>query len=357
MSFHQPSVWWLLLLPLALLPWLPVLRPGRRPALAFSGLATLRRAGTTWAVRARHLVPVLRSGAILLLVVCLARPRLPDETTRVFGEGIAIELVIDRSGSMRETDFRVDGRPAARLDVVKRVVEQFVAGDAALPGRPGDLMGLIAFATFADSRCPLTLDHDHLIQTVRAVEPATTQEEGQTAIGDALALAVERLQSLDRDPGLATRGDIRSRVIILLTDGESNAGDIDPMTAARLAASFGIKVYTIGAGSDAPRNPMDLLGGLRRGAGLDEATLRAIAQATGAQYFRATDAETLRSVYRQIDELERARFEQRRYLQFTEAAVAPVPLGGFRLPPLLALVFGLLALEILLAHTRLQTLP
>jgi Ca-activated chloride channel family protein len=241
MIFQDPSRWVLLLLLLVPLMWWRWAR-GRRSAISYSGVELLTRAGVTWTVRLRGIVPVLHTAGLVLLIVCVARPQRPNERTRIITEGIAIQLIVDRSGSMRALDFEIDGKPANRLAAVRDVVEEFVVGGDALPGRPDDLVGLISFATYADSVCPMTLDHTHLIDAVRETEVSDSDEDQATAIGDAIALGVERMRGLDdRDDVVADRR-IASRVMILLTDGESNAGDIDPLTAADMAAAFGIRI-------------------------------------------------------------------------------------------------------------------
>ncbi len=362
MSFHHPSIWWLLgLLVVPLLWWRWVARR-RQAAVAFSSTDALVAVGRHLGRARRWIVPVLRTAAFVLLFICLARPQLADEQTRIFTEGVAIELIVDRSGSMRAMDFQIEGRPANRLQAVKQVVREFVSGGSILPGRPDDLIGLIAFARFADSLCPLTLDQDHLINAVDQTQFVTEREEDGTAIGDALALGVERLQSLGQRSDLQANA-IKSKVIILLTDGESNVGDIDPLTAARMAATYGIKVYTIGAGTDnatAPVPVQDPFGNTfyrNVPVSIDEDTLREIAKITGGEYFRATDTGSLEQIYARIDELERTDIEQRRYTQYTELAVEPGRVGGVALPPLLAIVLSLLAFEIFLGFTRFRTLP
>ncbi len=363
MTFHQPSAWFLLLLLVLPLLWWRWRRAARERGIAFSSAGPLRAAGTTWAVRFRWIVPALRSAAIAVLVVCLARPQEPNVHTRIYSEGVAIQLLIDRSVSMLAEDFQIDGRRANRLAAVKKVVEDFIDGGDALPGRPDDLVGLIRFGTFADSACPLTLDHEHLIETVRATEVAEG-DEGATAIGDAIALGVERIHQLERRAELASDRKIKSRVMILLTDGENTAGDIDPLVAAEMAASFGIKVHTIAAGSrdsSAPVPVRDPLTGRRRlvhqPVSIDEETLRKIAEATGGEHFRATDSDSLVRVYGAIDELERTEIEQRRYTEYRELSVAGTRVGGVPVPSLLSVVFALLATELLLSNTRFRRLP
>lgn len=363
MTFQQPSAWFLLLLLLLPVIWWRWRRGRQRATLRFSSLGTLLEARSTWAVRVRWVVPALRSVALALLIVCVARPLKGDERARIFAEGIAIQLIVDRSGSMLAMDFHTGRQRTSRLEVVKDVVEEFIGGGKSLPGRPDDLIGLITFATWADTMCPLTLDHTHLVDAVRATEVSPSEQDRATAIGDAIALGVERMSGIDkrRDLGGMT---IKSKVMILLTDGESNAGDIDPITAARMAAAFDIRIHTIGAGTDsglAPVPAIDPFTGqqtIRRiPVSVDEETLREIAEITGGQYFRADDARALEEVYARIDELERTEIEQQRYTDYQEMAVQPVTVGRLRLPPLLTVVLVVLAVELLLANTRFRTLP
>lgn len=362
LALHFQHPWVLLHLPLAALPWWRYLARAQRPALRYSSVAALRAVAGTWAVRLRFLVPLLRTLALALLIVCCARPRKPNELTQVDAEGIAIQIVVDRSGSMEAMDFTVGGRQVDRLTAVKKVVRDFVRGDDALPGRPNDLIGAIVFARFADSRCPPTLNHDFLVKTL-ADTPIVSREEDGTAIGDGLALGVERLRSLESPKGPRVSGAIKSRVIILLTDGENNAGDITPEKAAELATAFGIKVYTIGVGTrgTAPFPVVDPFSGRRvlrqMPVRIDEAQLKRIADATGGKYFRATDTDSLSAIYGEIDRLEKTRTQERRYMEYKELATQWVPVGSVRVPPLLACVFALLFAERLLAETRLRTLP
>jgi len=362
MTFHQPSAW-LLLLVLALpFIWWQQRGGRRRGALAFSSIGPLVAAGGSWAVSLHRVVPALRSAAIILLIICVARPQKPNEQTRVLIEGIAIQLVVDRSGSMLAQDFQLDNRGVSRLDVVKAVVRDFVGGSDRLQGRPDDLIGLITFATYADSLTPLTLDHDFLLRAVASTEVSPSNEDRATAIGDAIALGVERMAGLDqRESGDAR---IKSKILVLLTDGESNAGDIDPITAAKMAAAFDIKIYTIGAGTDAAFAPVPTIDPFTGRTifrnipvSMDEETLREIAAITSGRYFRATDRESLEQVYAQIDELERTSIEQKRFTDYKEIAVESVRLGGLTLPPLLSVVVVLLGTGLLLANTRLRRIP
>lgn len=364
MTFHHPSVWLLLLLLLLPLLWWRWSGGRRRAAVSFSSLQSLSLVPATWAVRLRWIVPALRSAVLVLLIICLARPQKADEQMRIFTEGIAIQLIVDRSGSMDAMDFQIDGHRATRMEAVKNVVRDFVEGGEDLPGRPDDLIGLITFASWADSLCPLTLDHGHLVDAVVDTDVASEEEGSATAIGDAIALGVERMHGLEQRPDLRAGPAIKSKVMILLTDGEHNAGDIDPITAAEMAAAFDIRIYTIGAGSDNALAPI-MVTDRRTGrrvvdyvpVRIDEHMLKRIAQITGGRYFRATDRRSLQEVYAQIDELERTEIEQRRYTRYTELAVEPTRLAGVPVPPLLTLVLLLLMVEVLLANTRFRSLP
>ncbi len=368
LTILQP--WFLLLLPLAALPWWRHRRA--RGAVAHSDLGDAMRAGASLATRLRFLPPLLRSLAIFLVILSLARPVKADEQTRVRVEGIAIQMLVDRSGSMRALDFTLRGEQTDRLTAIKSVANEFVAGGSALSsklgGRPNDLIGLVTFCRYADGVCPLTLDHDHLIAALKRAQFATQDEDG-TAIGDAIALGVERLKDVRvrafdlNDPTTPT-GDgttVKSRVIILLTDGENTAGDIEPIDAAKLAQSYGIRVYTIGVGTNgfAPLPIEDPFGGRfiqQVPVTIDEPLLRSVAEQTGGKYFRATDTASLSSIYAEIDRLERTETESRRYLEYADFAVESVRLGSVRLPPILGVALLLVTLDLLLIATRFRSL-
>ncbi|MCZ6836465.1 MAG: VWA domain-containing protein [Planctomycetota bacterium] len=363
MIFHQPSIWFLLLLALTPLVWWNWMSRRRRPAMTFSSIEPLRRVGGTWFTALRWIVPMLRTLAIVLLIVCLARPQKTDQEIKRFTEGIAIQLLIDRSSSMLAEDFQLDGARANRLQAVKRVVHNFIMGSDELSGRPDDLIGIIAFAGFPDSICPLTMDHDHTVRTIEEVESALGTNEDFTAIGEAVALGVERLHSLDQQSEQLGRQNVASKIMILLTDGENNGGQIDPITAAQLAATFGIRIYTIGAGTSNAAAPMPYVDNFGRKrmtmvqVSIDEDTLKEIAKITGGQYFRATDTNSLKIIYATIDELEKTEIEERSYVHYSEMAVEGVLLNEWKLPPLLPIVFILLALEMLLANTKFRLVP
>lgn len=345
----------LLLLPLALLPWWRFFDGRMRGTIRYSATDLLAACtGGIWQ-RFRMVPTLLRTLAIATLVVCLARPGKADEQTRVFVEGVAIQMLVDRSSSMQALDFTLAGRPVDRLTAVKSVGRDFIEGGDGLTGRPDDLIGLITFAGYADSLCPLTLDHDHVLQVLNSVRLAERQDEDGTAIGDAIALAVERLRDLEG------RKEIKSRIMILLTDGENTAGDLDPEVAAEIAKTYGIKIYTIGVGTRGfAKIPVQFMGRtvLRDvPVNIDEDTLRAVARATGGEYFRATDTDSLVKIYETIDSLEKTRTEQRRYRQFDDFATDRFRLAGLTMPPLLVVPLVLLGLDLLLAGTRLRRLP
>jgi len=206
------------------------------------------------------------------------------------------------------------------------------------------------------------LDHSFLVTTLEQIEIAQTNEEGQTAIGDAIALGVEKLRALSRKQKHLQTNNIKSKIIILLTDGESNAGDIEPLKAAEIAKTYGIKVYTIGAGTKgmAPMPVVDFFGNTQlrpMKVNMDEKTLTEIADMTGGKYYRATDTDSLHKIYADIDKLEKSKTEEKRFLQYKEMATQSVRLGPLRVPPLLFLVFALLTLEIVLINTRFRKIP
>lgn len=360
MNSFQTLSWWAL--PLVLLGVVALWRSfdsRRRSTVAFSSAALIKAAGTSWVVRTRWIIPAMRVMAIALLAFCLARPVIAHQQTKVFVEGAAIQLVVDRSGSMRALDFQVKGQTADRLAAVKSVANAFVLGGQGLEGRPNDLVGVITFARFADGLAPPTLDHAYVIDALEKVQPANDEAESGTAIGDAVALAVERIRDSMKHAHTGDgRDPIKSAAIILMTDGENNAGEVDPRVAADLAASYGIKIYAIGVGTRgmAPfpvgTDPFGRPVIRNVPVSIDEDLMRDMASRTGGEYFRATDSASLLSISKQIDSLEKTTTEQRQSFQFTELAVQPSRLGGTWIPPLLVGVLILLGAELVLVGTR-----
>ncbi len=310
------------------------------------------------------LLPLLRVGGIALLIVALARPQKGTEIHQDFSKGVAIMMAMDISGSMRAMDFALDNERASRLDAVKSVFSSFVMGDDktdGLPGRPYDEIGVVAFGGFAVSRAPLTLDHGALmdmLEQIRIPKPIVdrngrtlNEEEYMTAIGDGLALSVARLKE----------SVALSKVIILLSDGRNNAGEIDPEAAARTAKEFAIKVYTIGIGQRgrAPVPVIDPKSGepvidptsgkpylQAANVDFDPETLRSIAEITGGSYFHATKTEALKEIYAAIDRMEKTEIESRVFMRFNEFFGRYLWIG-----------LGLLLAETFVAHTILRRLP
>ena len=328
-SIRLYSPFWLILAPLAIgaLGWR--LRPRRRPAAVFSSIADLKDLPVTLAQQLRRGLPYVYGLGLCLVIAGLARPQSGRSESRITGEGIAIEIVLDISGSMEALDFQLEGRDVSRLDAVKHVIQEFVLGSpkSRLPGRQDDLVGLVAFGGFADSKCPLTLDHGALVDIIQVLEVPRTvrdqkgrvinaqslQEELATAIGDGVAVAVDRLRG----------AKAKSKVMVLLTDGDNNAGVVDPHEAAGIAAESGIKLYTIGIGRNGvvPIPQEDEFGNrvlVPAQFRIDEELLRDMAQTGGGRYFPASDSEGLANVSAEIDKLEKTQLEETKYAEYTE---------------------------------------
>ncbi|MGC8641669.1 MAG: vWA domain-containing protein [Isosphaeraceae bacterium] len=355
--FRLDSPFWLLVAPFALaaLWWRD--RPQKRPAALFSSVSELKGLPVTLAQQIRHSLKYLYALGLLLVIAGLARPQAGKAETRIRGQGIAIELVLDVSGSMEALDFELEGKNVSRLDAVKHVVQEFVLGSrrSGLAGRPDDLLGLVAFGGFADSKCPLTLDHGALIDIVdeleiprvvrdsqgRVINAQSLQEELATAIGDGVAVGVDRLRGTKA----------KSKVMILLTDGDCNAGVVDPREAAKIAAESGIRLYTIGIGQNGPVPlPQEDAFGNRvlvpARLPIDEDLLREMAKTGNGRYFHASDSEGLTQVYAEIDKLEKSRLEETKYSEYTEL------FRWFAAPGL-----ALILLVGVLTETRFRSLP
>ena len=354
MRFGSP----LAFLVVAIIPLLLLLhwRSQGRAGLRLSSLATVRQAGASLRQRLRALPAFLRVAALALLVVAMARPQEGREQVRDVSRGVAIEMVIDRSGSMG-AEMQFGDERMTRLDVVKKVFEEFVRGNKhGLPGRSNDLVGMVAFARYADTLCPLTLSHGVLSRFLESLHLVKRRSEDGTAIGDAIALAAARLQSAEkqlqrqsRTPGRSADYKIKSKVIILLTDGRHNAGKRIPLEAAALAKEWGIKIHAIGVGGqEGVTTIQTLLGPMKfaAGPGLDEGTLRAIAEETGGIYRSAPNDKSLREVYEEIDRLEKSEIESLRYVDYREMFT-----------PFAMSAFCLLGLEIVLASTWFRRIP
>lgn len=289
MYFEYPKLLWLLAIPLLLVA-LYVYRElsGRQPHMRVSSVDPWRQGGVSVLSYVRHLPFVLRTAALCLIVVAVARPRSSTEVERVDTEGIDIVLAMDVSTSMLARDFQPD-----RISAAKDIAIEFIAQ------RPSDRMGIVVFAGESYTQCPLTTDRATLINLMKEVQ--TDLIEDGTAIGNGLATAVARMMD----------SDAKSRVVILLTDGVNNMGEVSPESAADIAQTYGIRVYTIGVGANgtAPYPVMTPWGVEERQVEveIDEALLQQIAQTTGGKYFRATDNTKLSQIYSEINKMEKAR--------------------------------------------------
>lgn len=289
--------------------WWQRRRDAARQTIPFSRADILLQ-GPRPAQRGGRWIPWLRAVVLAALIVAVARPRSGARAERVNSDGIDIALTIDISSSMLAEDFQ----PQNRMEVAREKLKRFVMG------RTSDRVGLVAFSGEALTQVPLTTDYPVILAAIDNLQVG--QLEDGTAIGTAIATAANRLRN---SPG-------RSRVMVLLTDGENNRGTIDPRTAAQAAGAFGIRIYTIGVGSEgmAPVPVGRGLFGLRyenRPVTIDEPLLTEIASTTGGRYFRAKDADALQAIYEQIDRLERSTVEAKAFIRYTERFRWPLMLG------------------------------
>jgi Ca-activated chloride channel family protein len=331
MTFAQPY-WLSLLLLLPLLAWLKGQR-GQQAAFLYSSVQLVK--GITGITRSHvgKILLNLRWLALAFFVVALARPQIGEGEAKITASGIDIVVALDLSGSMEAEDFELKGERVNRLTIAKDVLEKFVLR------RVNDRIGVVAFAGRAYIAGPLTLDHDFLLQNIERLQLRSI-EDG-TAIGSALSAALNRLRELKS----------KSKIVILMTDGQNNAGKVPPLTAAEAAQALGVKVYTIGVGTrgTAPVPRIDVFGRkvyIQQPVDIDEETLKAIADKTGGKYYRADSTDTLRSIYDDIDRLEKSEIEVKKYQRYRELFPWVV------LPGLVVLL-----LEIILSHTVWRKLP
>lgn len=332
MHFEHP--WALILLPVAVL----IVVAGHRgsmqyPAFLFPSSVLVQGLHSTFRVRMLRGLVVLRILALLLVVIAMARPQSMREESVLETEGVDIVLAVDTSTSMLGEDFELGGRRANRLAVVKDVMREFIGN------RHSDRLGIVAFAAAAYTVAPLTLDYGWLVKNLDRVRIGMI-EDG-TAIGSGISTALNRLKD----------SQAKSKVVILLTDGRNNVGRISPLTAAEAGAALRIKIYTIGAGSKGlvPYPVRDMFGNTvyqRVRIDIDEDTLKTIAERTGARYYRATDTESLRNIYREIDRLEKTIIKEKGYTEYEEL------FHLFLIPALLLIV-----LEVILGNTILRRIP
>lgn len=327
------SPWFFLLL--LLVPALAGYRRRRhRPVtLASSALFPVADLPASTALRLRSLVPAMKYTALVLMIVALARPQWGTERTEVLTEGVNIVLALDLSESMAALDFKRHGQVVNRLEAVKGVVEEFVAG------RKGDRIGMVVFGTNAYTQLPLTRDYNTMVSMLDRLEIGAAGQ--RTAIGDAIGISLKRLADIES----------KSNIIILLTDGQSNAGELSPDTAAEIARERNVKVYTIGVGTrgKAPFLVKDPLFGERyvyQRVNIDETTLTNIADRTGGLYFRAENLEGLQQIYGTIDRLEKTEVKVDIFADYSEIY-----------PFLLIPAVLLLSVYVILRNTRYLVVP
>ncbi len=334
MTFGHPYLL-LLLLVLPLVAWLKG-KKGEPPAFVYSSTQLVRNILNVSRASSGGFLWSLRWLALGLLIVALSQPRLTRSQTRINASGVDIVVAIDLSGSMISEDFEVGGKRVNRLEMARQVLRKFIEK------RSNDRVGLVAFATQAFIAAPLTLDHDFLLQHLDRLKIGTI-DENRTAIGSGLTTAINRLREVQS----------KSRIVILMTDGQNNSGKVAPLTAAEAAQALKIKVYTIGVGmrGEAPmptgRNPFTGQTVYRMvPVDIDEDTLQKIADRTGGKYYRADRADRFQEIYAEIDKLEKTEQEVKKFVQHREL-----------FPWLISPGLGLLLLELLLRQTIFRRLP
>lgn len=326
--FFANPYWLIFLAFLPVIGWWTWRSARKRSGLTFSTIRSVKDAPRTVKNRLRALPAVLRIGGLALVIVAMARPQDRNVIRERFAEGVDIMMVLDTSTSMRAEDFRPN-----RFEAARAVGAEFIAG------RTSDRVGLIVFAAKAYTQAPLTLDYDFLLEMMNEVEVGVI-EDG-TAIGTAVAMAVNRLKD----------SVAKSKVVILLTDGQNNRGELSPETAAEVARTMDVRVYAIGVGAhgEAPFVVDHPFAGKQRRmvpVEIDEDMLSSVASMTGGKYFRATNNQALRDIYDEIGELEKTKIEERMYTDYDER-YAGFLFGGI----------GLIFLEILLSTTVLRRFP
>lgn len=326
MTFADPDFLYILLIIPAIIAFYILKQHKAFASIRMPGLVPLEKAGYTIRNYLQHFLFGIRMTAVLLIIIVLARPQTSDKYQDVSTEGIDIILALDISGSMLARDFKPD-----RLEASKNVATEFISG------RPYDRIGLVVFSGESFTQCPLTTDHAVLINLLREIESGMI-EDG-TAIGMGLSNAVNRIKD----------SDTKSKVIILLTDGINNRGEIAPATAAGIAKTFGVRVYTIGVGTQgtAPYPVQTPFGTQYQNmpVEIDEAILKDIAQMTGGKYFRATDNDKLVQVYGEIDKLEKSKIDVKQFVRKDEKYLIPA-----------IIAFCLLVIEMLARFTVLKKL-
>jgi len=332
MTFGHPYVLLLLLL-LPLLAWLKG-KQGKPPAFVYSSVQLVRGILNVTRTRSGAFLAALRWLILAILIIALAQPRLTKSETRVTASGVDIVVALDMSGSMASEDFEVGRERLSRLSMAKEVLKKFVEK------RPNDRIGIVAFATQAYIASPLTLDHEFLLQNLARLELGTI-DNNRTAIGSALSTAINRLRELKS----------KSKIVILMTDGQNNSGKVAPLTVAEAAQTLGVKVYTIGVGMRGMAPMPQFWQGRKVGyqmqpVDIDEDTLQKIANMTGGKYYRADNSQKFQAIYTEIDKLERTEADVKKFAHHDELFAWVITPG-----------LGLLLLEVLLRHTIWRRLP
>ncbi len=354
LRFESPLMALLALIPLVL--WLVRRRMRlRKAAVGFSSVRNVSRLKRSLRQRLLWVPMALRWTGCALLIIALMRPQAGHEQVQEISQGVAIEMVLDRSGSMQlEMDF--EGKLRNRLDCAKEVFRRFVFGHgSSLKGRGNDLIGMVAFARYADTVCPLTLTHNVIKPFLDTVKLADTQAEDGTAIGDAVALAAARLHTVEETLAKQNNKEtkaykIKSKVMILLTDGENNCGRRNVLQGGEIAKKWGIRLYVIALTSDdvyqTVKTPFGNVSRRVMAQRIDTRELEKIAEDTGGFFRSAGDTRALQRVYEEIDSMERSEVESTRFVDYKEL-FAPFVLWGF----------AILALEQLLCCTYFRRLP
>ena len=317
-----------------LLCLVPIFLWGKKSSgrVRFSSLDLMKSMNLKAKLNPKTLLLLFRSLAIIFIVLALARPQSGRKFTKTSSNGVDIFLVLDTSGSMEALDFKREGKRVDRLTIVKEVVRDFIKK------RPTDRIGLVVFGEEAFTQCPLTLDHGIVMDFLDKIKIGMAGQA--TALGQAIGIGVNRMKDLKA----------KSKIMIALTDGRSNVGHLSPSNASKLAEHFGIKVYTIGVGTDGKAPFLrDTLFGKRYEyieSDLDEVTLKQVAEQTGAQYFRATNTDQLKDIYGVIDKLEKTKIEVKQYTEYNEM------FAFFLIPGLMILL-----IEIILGQTKLRKIP
>lgn len=320
--FNNPEAFFLLLL---LIPALFValkFKSGNR----FTSLIIFKNLPVSLKQRLSFIPSVLLILIFCLSVLILARPQSVLEQSKKITEGVAIEMVVDRSGSM-SYDFLYNGEWKQKLEISKKLFKDFITGDGdSLSGRTQDLIGLIFFGTYSETAMPLTLQHEALVDYIPFITPALSSEEGQTAIGDALMLAASRIKAYENNLSKNSGYTIKSKIIILLTDGENNAGEISPIEAAEQSAKWDVKIYTIGINGGKTSRLVSSFGSSYRqeiNSNFDDSFLKEIAEISSGYYWQVKNGDELHNVYKEIDNLQKSKIVIEEYSETKELYAIP----------------------------------